>query len=446
MIAVHAPGAFREAQRRARRMVRQVARGGNRPHAGLVAQLAIHPGQEVHSLEPPVPKQLRIERRHDDPGAMLCGDAGEQLRKMARMLSDPAVCGARLVGPLRPEIDVGSGDPPQFEAARPADLVEFEVPLVPWVPAMPAPHLHRGARIPHQRRHAPFCAGRRHAVGPVRRVHRRARRFRRAVVPLRVEPLRAQGDLIVRPERRPRLCEVRVGEEISEARGRQLLVDAGAPPDARSIGALRQPATHRIAAEQAPVLVPSHHQLQSDALVTGEQREIAVRRRRADDLQLSAVLEATEGGQDVRVHRVKQASEAAKPGLPELHQGQERAVTRRGERGRRLFARGLTLVEEGLELLREGGTRELVRQHGREADRHRRGRALEGQALQLLEQRKVGIDGGFAQPVAAVRPPSVMQHVRQMTVQRENEIHRARSARRGADGERAPVDVQVAGG
>src|SRR2546430_1162223 len=63
---------------------------------------------------------------------------------------------------------------------------------------------------------------------------------------------------------------------------------------ARPMGALRAPAAHGIAAEQARVLVPPHDELQPDALVAGEQREITVRRRRADDLEPARVLEAAE--------------------------------------------------------------------------------------------------------------------------------------------------------
>ena len=86
------------------------------------------------------------------------------------------------------------------------------------------------------------------------------------------------------------------------------------------------------------------------------------------------------------------------------------------------------MVEEGFELLCECRARELVREHRREADRHRRARVVGGgrELLQLLEQGEVAIERRFAQPVAAVRPPPVIQHVRQMAVQREDEIHRSR--------------------
>jgi hypothetical protein len=61
--------------------------------------------------------------------------------------------------------------------------------------------------------------------------------------------------------------------------------------------------------------------------------------------------------------------------------------------------------------------------HRREPDRDRRGDVPVGELAQPLEQRQVGIDGGFAQPVAAVRPAAVIQDIGQVAVQREDRVH-----------------------
>ena len=114
-----------------------------------------------------------------------------------------------------------------------------------------------------------------------------------------------------------------VGEEVLEAGGRQVLLDARPPVGARPVGAFRQPAARRRAAEQPPVLVPAHGQLQADALVASQQGEIAVRGRRADDLQVPAVLEPAERGHDVAVDRLKQVPQPAEVRLPELHERRE---------------------------------------------------------------------------------------------------------------------------
>ena len=47
-------------------------------------------------------------------------------------------------------------------------------------------------------------------------------------------------------------------------------------------------------------------------------------------------------------------------------------------------------------------------------------------AAQRLEQRQVGVERRLAEPVAAVRPAPVIEHVRQVAVQREDEVHRGR--------------------
>src|SRR2546430_11430942 len=60
---------------------------------------------------------------------------------------------------------------------------------------------------------------------------------------------------------------------------------------AGAIGALRQPTPLRRDAEQTTVLVLAHRQLQPDALVTGQERQVALRGRRSDDLPAAPPLE-----------------------------------------------------------------------------------------------------------------------------------------------------------
>src|SRR5467141_2163355 len=65
------------------------------------------------------------------------------------------------------------------------------------------------------------------------------------------------------------------------------------PLAARPIRALRQPASRRRGAEQAAVFLATHRQLQPDALVAGEERQIAVRGRRPDALEAAPLLQAS---------------------------------------------------------------------------------------------------------------------------------------------------------
>ena len=248
-------------------------------------------------------------------------------------------------------------------------------------------------------------------------------------MPFRVEPLRAQGDLAVRAERAARVREMSVGEEIAKPRVRQVLLDAAAhifspPLAARAIGALRQPAAHRRDSEQAPVLLLAHGELQPDAFVPTEERQVAVRRRGSDDLETTLLLQAAKGGDEICVDSPEQRLQATEPRPPEVHERHERRLAGGPERRRCFVAGGQALGEERLHFAGEGGTRQLVREHRREADRQGGRGPLGGQLLEPLQEREIRVQRRLAQPVAAVGPAAVIEDVRQVTVEREDELHR----------------------
>src|SRR5438034_7496710 len=110
-----------------------------------------------------------------------------------------------------------------------------------------------------------------------------------------------------------------VGEEVAEPGVREMLLDATPVPGPRPIGALRQPAPLRRDSEQTTMLLPAHRQLQPDALVTCEQRQVAVRGSGADDFQAALLLEAPKGGHQVPVDLPEQCLEPGEPRPPELH-------------------------------------------------------------------------------------------------------------------------------
>src|SRR5207253_5131212 len=113
-----------------------------------VAQCALRRGQEVRPLEPPVTEQLGIERRPDNPAPVgLLREGLEQMNEMGGMPPRPLVRHRRLVGAFPAQVYVRAADAPQLEAARPADLVELEVPFVARVALVPAPDLHGGAGV-----------------------------------------------------------------------------------------------------------------------------------------------------------------------------------------------------------------------------------------------------------------------------------------------------------
>src|SRR2546426_6480638 len=66
----------------------------------------------------------------------------------------------------------------------------------------------------------------------------------------------------------------------------------------------------------------------------------------------------------------------------------------------------------------------LFRSPRREADRQGGRGPLGGQLLEPLQEREIRVQRGLAQPVAAVGPAAVIEDVRQVTVEREDELHR----------------------
>ena len=152
-VAVGAPGAPRAAGWPARGGC--CLRGGAEPVAGwtrraAAGERAVHVAEKVGALEPPVPEELGVERRHDHALAVL------RLARPRCRPSSRAKCSAcpraraaaalGVVGLLVAQVDAGAGHPPELEAAGPAHLVELEIRTVAGIALEPAPDLHRGAR------------------------------------------------------------------------------------------------------------------------------------------------------------------------------------------------------------------------------------------------------------------------------------------------------------
>src|SRR2546428_2369411 len=83
----------------------------------------------------------------------------------------------------------------------------------------------------------------------------------------------------------------------------------------------------------------------------------------------------------------------------------------------------------GLELAHERRMGQLIRKHRRDAERDWCSDVLALERLQRFDQGEIAVQRSLAQPHAAVRPAAVVQYVREVTVQRENEIHRRRGGR-----------------
>ncbi len=190
-----------------------------------------------------------------------------------------------------------------------------------------------------------------------------------------------------------------------------------------TVGAFGQPAAAGRPAKEAFVLVEAHFELQLDALVPRQQRQETVGRRRAHQLDPPRFLQLPERTHYVAVNRAPQRAEPGDPVLPERGYRLQFAVTRRVERARGFGASGEPLVEVILHLRLEDGRRKLVGQDGRHADGHRGGNAIGPEGAEHFQQWQVGIERALGDPVAAVRPAAVVQHVGQVTVQCQDEVH-----------------------
>ena len=61
------------------------------------------------------------------------------------------------------------------------------------------------------------------------------------------------------------------------------------------------------------MLLPADRELEPDAFVPAEQRQIAVRGRGSDDLEAALLLEAAKGGNEICVDAPEQRLQAAEP-------------------------------------------------------------------------------------------------------------------------------------
>ena len=195
-----------------------------------------------------------------------------------------------------------------------------------------------------------------------------------------------------------------------------------APGVAGAVGAFRDPESPGLPAEILAVRVPALPDLLADALVPGKKGEIAVCRRRGQDLDLAAVPERPEGPDDVLAEAaVEILEELFVPAFPEGGHGAERRVTGPAEKFPVAGGDIPLHPQVSVEFPDEAGVLELVHQDGREADARPGRKAFAGQPLEDVEKRQVGLRGGFEEPVHPVRPAAVGEDVGNVAVQDEGE-------------------------
>src|SRR5258705_553370 len=139
-----------------------------RLHVRRFGETAIDLAEKIRALEPPMTEQLGVERRDHDVArlAVLADflrigqrDTAEQLHEVGCVVGGTAACRGWVIRLLLAEVDAVARHAPELEAARPANLMEFQVGAVPRVSSVAAPHLERGDGIAHEGSHSFMSAG-----------------------------------------------------------------------------------------------------------------------------------------------------------------------------------------------------------------------------------------------------------------------------------------------
>src|SRR6266550_543338 len=133
-----------------------------RLHVRRVGKTAVDLAEKIRALEPPVTEQLGVEWRDHDVARLPVladflrigqRDTAEQLHEVGCVVGRTPARGGWVIRLLVAEVDVVARDAPQLEAARPPNLMEFQVGAVPGVSSVATPHLERGYGIAHERSH-----------------------------------------------------------------------------------------------------------------------------------------------------------------------------------------------------------------------------------------------------------------------------------------------------
>ena len=354
-----------------------------------------------------------LHRRHVVPGVLL----------------HPFLGPGRVIGLLEAQVGIARGDLPVAHAARKMLFVKFEICAVPGITHVAAPDLRTGDVVPGEKWDV-------RGMGQVGGIRVPRQFVRRLVGALKFLPEELQAGKTVEVDALgfPSLEEMGVDEEIADALLAQDLVDAetgirrfvfdrGFPVVAGPVGALGDPKSPGLPAEVLAVGVTPLPDLLADAFVPGEKREIAMRRRRCQDLDMAAVLEGPECVDDVAVAPAMEIVEDLPvPGLPKIGERTKRAVPRPLE---------IIAVTDGdrdlhsqvlVETPGEAGILELFHQDRGEADVRPGGDPFAGQPLEDVEERYVCFRGGLVEPVHPVRPTAVGQDVGDVAVKDERKV------------------------
>ena len=394
-----APAPLRQRERRLRRhgLERLAERSARDAAARHLARDVLEPERP---LEPPVAEELRVVGRAHDGGpgrARLAERRLHELDEVPRLERHLLRGHVGVVDLLAAEVAGVVGDAPEAQAAGEVLLVELEICCVPGVAVLAAPDLERRLRVAEERHRAAGAAARRHAVGQVRRAPPGPGHGRGGLA----RPQAERHEVAVEEDGVARGDQVGVGDEILEPLAREHLLQAGPyPPDApavapgrrrplvtRPVGALREPDATRRPAKVAAVRLDGGAELEPDRFVAPEQRQVAVRGRAGDDLDVPGAPELGEGAGDVAADPAVHFPHPLVEFLPERGEPEDLLLARAPELLARIHAGAPHVLVVKRQFLLELGRGELLGEHGREVDRPLGGDAVGDQPVGRLEER-----------------------------------------------------------
>jgi hypothetical protein len=160
-------------------------------------------------------------------------------------------------------------------------------------------------------------------------------------------------------------------------------------------------------------------ELQVDRLIAREQRQVAVRCRARDDLDVAGPLKVGERPGDIAADPAVHLPHALEELLPEVREAYDLLLAGTDEVLARFDAGPPGSVVVKRKFLLKFGRGKLFGQHRRQVDRPFGRDPVGDQTVGRLEQGQVTLEGGLTEPVAAVGPAAVIDDHWEMRVEHE---------------------------
>src|SRR3989454_11643747 len=411
------PRPFRNLDGRAGRMRREKIRGSDRVDVSL--QFSQNRFQPRWSLEPPVAKEFRVERRDDDAGSargllMLMESLEDQRCKMVRMGGGSLLRGVGVVGDLLSQGELPVRDTPVPQAVHPMFAMKLQVGAVPRISVVRTPALDAGPRVPRKNRDFP-PAGRGERV---RLLGRKARS-----VPSRIETTLFETFLEGADRRAPG-DEVRITEEESDPVTTQRFLETGTEPGScrargtgpdvtRAVGALRKPDPAGTSPEASAVARDAGGELRVDRFIATEERQVSMGGSRHDDLDPIAVLQPRERREQVLIVSLHEVGLRATVEVgPGRGSPPTTVITRRVELPLIRLRSIRPLLQVGQESVAEPRRGKHLGEDRRNANRDRSFAAFLLEAIKEPEDREIALGRGLVEPRFPVRPTTMAEDPR----------------------------------